>query len=283
MQKYRYQDFHGEHSHQICVDGSWRPLIGTSRVGSVLSKPFAWYGSGKAVEAFGCPDAKVLTRIKNKKATGEEIDKHMAAMDVSLRLLKTMTVEQFAKLIDQAYRAHDTYKKARAPIGTDRHAQCEAWVKYRMKTWNVAKDPFIGAGMTFSDEIRPFIDWSMQNVKRFLWSEGHNYSEKNWVGGISDAGYEKHDGTFGIIDFKSAKEAYIDHFWQCAGYDINISENGVLTADGDLIYTLEKPISEYCVFAFGAEKPKPQFNYDMAGSKEAFQAMLTIYRKLPQN
>jgi len=280
LNRYQYRDTRGEHSHQICVDGSWRPLIGTSRVGSVLSKPFAWYGSGKAVEAFGCPDAKVLTKIKNKKATGEEIDKHMAAMDVSLRLLKTMTVEQFAKLIDQAYRAHDTYKRARAPIGKDLHAELERFVKDHMASYATGMHVQLG---TYDPKILPFILWTNENVKRFLWSEGHNYSERNWVGGICDAGYESVKGDFGIIDFKSAKEAYIDHFWQCAGYDINISENGVLTADGDLIYTLEKPISEYCVFAFGAEKPKPQFNYDMAGSKEAFQAMLTIYRKLPQN
>ena len=277
MNRYQYRDTRGEHSHQICVDGSWRPLIGTSRVGSVLSKPFAWYGSGKAVEAFGCPDAKVLTKIKNKKATEEEKQKHVATLQVALDLIKTMSIEQFCALIDKAYRAHDTYKKARAPIGKDLHAELERFVKdHRNKVYPSAEP-------TYDQNINPFIEWTNQNVKRFLWSEGHNYSEKNWVGGICDAGYESVKGDFGIIDFKSAKEAYIDHFWQCAGYDINISENGVLTADGDLIYTLEKPISEYCVFAFGAEKPRPQFNYDMAGSKEAFQAMLTIYRKLPQN
>jgi len=277
MQKYRYQDFHGEHSHQICVDGSWRPLIGTSRVGSVLSKPFAWYGSGKAVEAFGCPDAKVLTRIKNKKASQDEISKHASALDMALTMIKNMDCQQFMALIDKAYRAHDTFKKSKAKSGTDLHAECERFIKDHMNAQPLVQP------QPYPVQIRPFIDWTFNNVKRFLWSEGHCYSEKHWLGGISDAGYEKNDGTFGIIDFKSSKEAYIDQFWQCAGYDINISENGVLTADGDLIYTLEKPISEYCVFAFGAEKPKPQFNYDMTGSKEAFQAMLTIYRKLPQN
>ena len=271
MNRYKYTDVRGEHLHSL--DG--RPLIGTSRVGSVLSKPFAWYGSGKAVEAFGCPDAKVLTKIKNRKATAEEKQKHMDAMKLSHRALCTMSWEQFADLVDTAYRAHDTYKKARAPIGKDLHAELERFVKLHMAGQ-------FGKGAGYPEQIKPFADWTFENVKRFLWSEGHNYSEKNWVGGICDAGYESHEGNFGIIDFKSAKEAYIDHFWQCAGYDINISENGVLTADGDLIYTLEKPISEYCVFAFGAEKPKPQFNYDMAGSKEAFQCMLTIYKKLPQ-
>jgi hypothetical protein len=253
------------------LDG--RPLIGTSRVGSVLSKPFAWYGSGKAVETFGCPDAKVLTKIKNKKASQDEISKHAAAMETSLQLIRTMTVEQFSKLIDQAYRAHDTYKKARAPIGKDLHSECERFVKDHMR-----KAPSV-----YDEKIEPFINWTFENVKRFLWSEGHCYSEKHWLGGISDVGYETHKGDFGICDFKSAKEAYIDHFWQCAGYSIQMEENGVFDADGNQIYKLEQPIKEYCVFAFGAEKPKPAFNFDMAGSKEAFFAMLTIYRKLPKN
>ena len=267
--RYKYTDVRGEHLHSL--DG--RPLIGTSRVGSVLSKPFAWYGSGKAVEAFGCPDAKVLTKIKNKKATTDEMANHYDALKLSLSMIQKMTPAQFCDLIDQAYRAHDTFKKRKAQQGTDLHAELERFVKDHMR-----KSPSV-----YDEKIEPFQTWTFANVKRFLWSEGHNYSEKNWVGGICDAGYESNEGKFGIIDFKSAKEAYIDHFWQCAGYDINISENGVFTPDGDQIYQLEKPISEYCVFAFGAEKPKPQFNFDMAGSKEAFQAMLTIYKKLPQD
>ena len=269
--RYKFLNSKGEHVHLL----DERPLIGTSRVGSVLSKPFAWFGSGKAVEAFGCPDAKVLTKIKNKKATEEEHQNHAAAMEIALKMIQNMDVTQFSKLIDTAYRAHDTFKKSKAQAGTDLHSELERFVK-----WYMIDERF---EPTFDEKITPFIEWTHANVKRFLWSEGHNYSERNWVGGICDAGYESREGKFGIIDFKSAKEAYIDHFWQCAGYDINISENGVFTPDGDQIYQLEKPISEYCVFAFGAEKPKPQFNFDMAGSKEAFLAMLTIYKKLPQD
>jgi len=271
VNRYQYRDEKGEHLHLL----DNRPLIGTSRVGSVLSKPFAWYGSGKAVEAFGCPDAKVLTKIKNRKATEEEKAKHEKALEVSHNLIKTMTIDQYGKLIDTAYRAHDTFKRSKAKEGTDLHAELERFVKLHMAGE-------FGKGAGYPDQIKPFADWTFSNVKRFLWSEGHCYSELYWLGGISDAGYEKHDGTFGIIDFKSSKEAYIDHFWQCAGYDIQIEQNGVLDADGNQIYKLEQPIKEYCVFAFGAESPKPAFNFDMAGSKEAFLAMLTLYKKLPQ-
>jgi hypothetical protein len=268
--RYKYYDEKGEHLHTL--DG--QPLVGTSRIGNVLAKPLAWYGSGKAVEVFGCPDPKVLTKIKNKKATKEEIDALAYHLDVSLRALKLMDVTQFGALIDKAYRAHDTYKRERAKGGTDTHASCEGFIK----------DTMTGIADTskYPEQIQPFIQWSRENVKRWLWSEGHCYSEKHWIGGICDAGYEKLDGTFGILDFKSTKEAYVPQFWQCAGYDIQISENGVLDKDGNIIWICGLiSFDEYCIFAFGGE-PKPYFFSDPKGAQEAFLATLLIYNKLPQ-
>ena len=265
--RYRYYDEKGEHLHTL--DG--RPLVGTSRIGNVLAKPLAWYGSGKAVEVFGVPDPKVLTKIKNKKASLAEWDAMRDSLWKSLERLRIMELDDFVKLIDKAYRAHDTYKRERAKGGTDIHAECERFVKDWMREMRE----------TYDLTIQPFIEWSDKNVKRFLWSEGHCYSEKHWIGGICDAGYEKLDGTFGILDFKSTKEAYVPQFWQCAGYDIQISENGVLDKDGNYLIRHVPTINEYCIFAFGGE-PKPYFFSDPKGAKEAFIATLLIYNKLPQ-
>lgn len=268
--RYKYFDEKGEHLHTL--DG--RPLIGTSRIGNVLAKPLAWYGSGKAVEVFGCPEPKVLTKIKNRKATPFEIQSHKKGLSESLARLREMTIEEYEVLIDKAYRAHDTYMRERAKGGTDIHGDCEAFIKSQMR----------GSEHVAPIQIEPFIDWSRETVKRWIWSEGHCYSEKHWIGGISDAGYEKLDGTFGILDFKSSKEAYLSQFWQCAGYDIEISENGVFDANGNMILMpLDKGISEYCIFTFGGDKPKPYFFSDPKGAREAFLAMLLIYNKLPQD
>jgi hypothetical protein len=274
MNRYKYFDSAGEHLHTL--DG--RPLVGTSRVGSILAKPLSWYGAGKAVEVFGCPDPKVLTKIKNKKATPEEISKHTYALGLYLEMIKRFTVDDYCALIDKAYRAHDVYKRSRAKTGTDLHAECEKFVKQCM--YGLDKFPY----ETYPDEIIPFAKWTRENVKRFLWSEGHCYSEKHWLGGISDAGYETKDGKYGILDFKSSKEAYMDQFWQCAGYAIQIEENGILDADGNQVLDTGQFCSfdEVCVFPFGGEKPRPYFHEDMAGSKEAFLAELLIYKKLPQ-
>src|SRR3954465_10965157 len=81
---YRFIDEKGEHLHLL----NGQPLVGTSQIGNVLAKPLAWYGSGKAVEVFGCPNPKVLTKIKNKKATLAEWDALRDSLSKSLEQLR---------------------------------------------------------------------------------------------------------------------------------------------------------------------------------------------------
>jgi hypothetical protein len=237
----------------------------------------SYWASGLAVQTFGCLDPKVLTRIKNGKATLREKADHMAALEAALKVIKGSTVEQYAALIDKAYRAHATTLKEKATAGTDLHAELERFVKDWMKP--DIRDEVV----TYDFKIQPFIDWSRANVKRFLWAEGHCYSEKHWLGGICDVGYEKFDGTYGIGDFKSAKGAYFEHFTQIAGYHIQIEENGVLDAEGNRIYALEKPVTEYIVVPFGAPKVEPQAHVDQAGLRDTFLHMLAVYKAMPKD
>ncbi len=274
--RYRFDD--KEHVHLL----DNQPLVGTSRVGSILAKPLAWYGSGKAVEVFGCPDPKLLTRIKNKKATDAEIVAHNMALQDFLTNIKTMDLPQYIALIDKAYRAHDVYMRSRAKPGKDLHAECESFINAEME----------GVTSYWGKKIQPLVTWASENVKQFLWSEGHCYSEKHWIGGISDAGYETNDGRFGVLDFKSSKEAHMDQFWQCAGYAIQIEENGVLDKNGNKIWPLspkDRPtgphhwIDEVCVFPFGGDEPRPYFHVDIQGAKECFLSELFIYNHLPKD
>ncbi len=240
------------------------------------------------MEVFGVPDPKVLTKIKNKKATKEEIEAHESALCKSLLQIQHMKSDEYFALIDKAYRAHDVYMRSRAKPGKDLHAECESFVKDFMQ-YDIA---IFGAESVYEPQIRPFVQWTEKNVKRFLWSEAHCYSEKHWIGGISDAGYETKQGKFGVLDFKSSKEAYMDQFWQCAGYAIQIEENGVLDANGNKIWPLspaDRPtgqnhrFDEVCVFPFGGDEPRPYFHVDIQGAKEAFLAELFIYNKLPKD
>lgn len=266
---YKYIDEKGAHLHTF----NGAPLIGTSSVADVLSKPLTWWASGLAVMQLGIPDAKVITKIKNKKATEEEVKACMVSVGISLEKIKQMEVEQFYKLLDSAYRAHSTTLKDKAQEGTDLHAELERFVKDEMSNHQYEADKY-------EPRILPYIQWSRKEVKRYLWSEVHCYSEKMWTGGISDVGAELNDGKIVVIDFKSSKEAYLSQFWQCRGYGLQIEENGWFDRDGNLLGKLEKPIDAVVVVPFGAEEVVPQFNYDMAGGEEAFKAELVLYKKL---
>ena len=271
MNRYKYLDEKGEHLHKL----DDKPLIGTSSVANVLSKPLTYWASGLAVKELGVPDAKVFTKMKAKKASKEELDALNTSCMARLEEIKAMSVDDYVKLLDRAYRAHASTLKDKAEEGVDLHAECERFVKNHMITKGVAIDK-----TEYDPKIQPFIDWTEKEVDHFIFSEAHCYSEKMWVGGISDAGAKMKNGKTIIIDFKSSKEAYLSQFWQCVGYAMEMEENGWFDKDGNLQGKLETPIDYVCIIPFGAEKVEPQFYYDMDGGKEAFNCEVTLYKKL---
>jgi hypothetical protein len=139
---------------------------------------------------------------------------------------------------------------------------------------------------TESPQVKIFADWAIKNVKRFIASEAHCYSERLWVGGITDCIAELNDGKLAIIDFKSSKEAYLSQFIQIAGYDIEVSENGLFDDNGnsmaeipaDSAHKLDGLFDCYIVFPFGAEKVEPQYQYDAAAMKKGFEAASVLYK-----
>lgn len=253
-----------------------RPLVGTSSVLSILQKPLCFWASGLAVREFGCPDPKVLTKIKNGTATEKErVSLELAATEKLLEY-RQMDSKAYMRLLDRAYRAHQTTLADKADAGTDLHSDCERFIKDEMQSKGAE------AG-SYPEKIRPLIDWSRQNVKRYHWSEGHCYSKTHWIGGISDAGYERSDGTLGILDFKSSRQVFVSQYVQLAGYDLQIAENGIFTANGERLAEPIKGISEYAVFPFGATEPAPSFYSGTEAMKQGFLSALYLYKLLPQS
>lgn len=260
---YEYKDSNKEHLHVL----EGKPLYGTSTVVGIIAKPLTWWAVGLALAKLGWINAKV--KIGGKYVTNSS-EKRIAALTPKFDSIKNMTVEQFLTLLDLAYRAHVDNMKETASAGIDLHAELERYVKHKMYQTNEI--------VPFSEKIYPFIEWSEKNVRRFLWSEGNCYSREIWCGGISDCGAELMDGSYGIIDFKSSKEAYTSQFIQAGGYDIEISENGILTPSGECKWKPDKPFSWYAVVPFGAEKVEPVIRLDVDGLKEGFRAALTLHK-----
>src|SRR3990167_4862992 len=211
--KDKYQFDLEKHLHSL----GERPLTGTSSVGSLLAKPLTWWASGMAGGKFGW--------LNPKKAGDDEM---MITCLTRFLDIKELDNDECLNLRDETYRAHNKRKNEAAEEGINLHAELEKYVKSQM-----------GIMQEMSLELLPrlqsFMVWAKVNVKRFLYSEAHCYSERLWVGGITDAGAEMNDGRIAVIDFKSSREAYPNQFVQAAGYALQIDENGLFDASGKRI------------------------------------------------
>ena len=250
-----------------------KPLCGTSTVMGVVAKPLTWWASGLAVAKLGWTNSKIKV---NGKYTTIDLKTRLEALQPQYEAIKAMSSEQFLALLDEAYKAHSVKLADTAEVGTDMHAVLEGYVKNCIKE-NKGVPMYAHEE---HDKLDIFVLWAVKNVKKFLYSEVYCYSEKLWVGGISDCCLELNDGKVGIMDFKSSKDAYPTQFFQCAGYALQVAENGGFDKNGNKVFTLEKPIGFYAVVPFGAEKVEPVFDFDVKGCENGFLSALTLYKQL---
>lgn len=253
-----------------------KPLVGTSGVCKIVKNIPPWWASGLAVKVLGIPEPKLLTKIKKGQATVQEREELLQAVTVMHSRVKSMQPVEYLELLDLAYRAHQASLAESADAGTDLHAELERFVKDQIEGIEFPQ-------RKYHSRIEPFISWYTENVETPLWSEVHCFSEEHWLGGISDFGFIDKKGMLGIMDFKSSKAAYPEQFWQCAGYDLQLSENGGYNPTGTKILTLPKAVDYYSVLPFGMEKPVPQINYDVATCKSMFLHCLALYQNLPRD
>ncbi len=258
--------FFNEEDHLHMLDK--KPLTGTSSVMEIVAKPLMYWAVGEGLKLLGwtpISDYKFGKRIflpkePRIKAAGEFLATLPADSDLYL------------KLLDDAYGAHTKVKNKAATKGKDLHANLEKYIKFCLSRNN-------GLPSAIKDEsIQQFIDWSCENVAKFLWSEMHVYSETNWIGGISDCGVQLKSGPIAIIDFKSSKEAYKSQFWQVGGYSTQVEENGGFTRQGERVLNPMK-IEQHIIFPFGAKEFGPRINKDVQGDINAFKAALLLYRE----
>lgn len=262
------------------LDG--KPLYGTSTVLKIINKPLAWWASGMALTPFGWMNAgkrNAAGRVVGKFSQ-EELGAHAASY---LASIKEMPLSMYVGLLQDAYRAHDSAKVSAGTKGTDRHELLEAYVKHCIATHEGKPTNLIPENVKSIDpaqiaDIMPFVNWAVDNVKRFLWSEVNCYSEVLWTGGIADVGWLDHQDRVVAGDFKSSKEAYFEQFLQIGGYDIALTENGGLDKDGNKKFNLTAPIQAYCIIPFGAATITPNLQYDVESYKEGFKSALTLHK-----
>lgn len=279
INKYRFLEVDSQgkecHLHQLWSDRKqdWENLTGTTTVLEVLGKPLTWWASGLAVKEFsGIEDCKVLTKIKNGKATRKEIEETRKTVADWLGNYAEVSADEYIQLCIKAYGAHASDLKDTASEGTDLHADLEYVVKYFMEHGKYPEE-------VLPEKVGQFILWAGKNVKRYLGSEVHCYDEMLFIGGVCDVIAEMNDGSYVIIDFKRAKGAYFSHFAQCGGYHLQLMKNGGFDKNGNKILELDKEITKYIVIPFGQPVFEPTVNNNINGFQKSFASLVTVYRE----
>lgn len=77
---------------------------------------------------------------------------------------------------------------------------------------------------------KKFFDWEKKNEFKVIKSELQLVSEKYYFGGTCDI-YCDLNGKKTLIDIKTSKACYSEHFTQCAAYAILLEENGYPVED----------------------------------------------------
>ena len=247
-----------------------RYLYGTTTILSILGKGgLQWWASGMALKEMGW--------INPNKHTPEE---YYSMAEKGLDKIKenflnpdiySVRGAHWGRFLNKCYRAHDTKKKDRAEEGINIHSLCEEYIRAEMKEEKdaVAKAPAL---------IEPFIGWCQKNVKRFLFSELHCYSEKLFVGGICDFAFIDKADNYVLADIKSRDKVYFSDFVQMGAYHTQIEENGGYTPEGEKIFTLDKPFKYHAVFPIGDNFKEPVINERTVWAQKAFENALNLYK-----
>lgn len=254
--KYRFIDEGKVHVHTL--DG--QPLYGTSTIVGILAKTLTWWASGMAVGTLGWSATQADPVARLAKATE------------ALEGIKQLDPKDYLKRLDTAYKAHNEKKKDSAEAGTDMHAELEKYVKTAMSKGG---SPFVSDDLL--PQVNKFARWAQLNIEKFLFAEGHTYSEEHWVGGIVDCGALMKDGRMAILDFKSSKEVYYSQMVQVAGYAVQVEEKGIFNAQGTQLLPPMK-IDELVVVALGNEEIKTRAAQNVEGFKTAFIGALENYK-----
>lgn len=257
MNKYKFIDEGKAHLHTINEE----PLLGTSTVTGIIAKNLTWWAAEtSAVECL--ESGEHIPTIRQEYEEAKKLGKE--CIDALQKKYPTFKKARFA---------HYEVKNKKAEQGTDLHSELEDFVVSMIKN----HDGTPHETKHDNPKVQQFINWSIKNVKRFLVSEIHCYSERLWVGGICDVVWEMNDGTIVIGDFKSAPKPYHSHWVQIGGYNILLEENGGFDGDGNKIFELGK-VGAYAVVPFGSESIIPQFRYDLEAKREAFECAVKLYK-----
>lgn len=173
--------------------------------------------------------------------------------------------DKIVALIEESIQQHRIKKERAADIGTQVHDWAEQFIKAKTKKDQpkLPDDPQVYNG------VSAFLRWVDEREITFVSSEKQIYSKKYNYAGIMDA-EAIIDGKLCVVDFKTSKAIYPEHFIQTCGYLIASEEESKKKYDKAIIIRFGKETGEFEV----------QEILDIEKYKKGFFACLELKRCL---
>ena len=214
-----------EEAHLYILDG--KPLTGVTTILSVIAKP------------------ALISWAANQVA--EWIRANCGADDNGVWFVSEADLET-------ARKAHAQRKKDAGNIGTKAHDWIERYIKAM-----IAGKPFPPIEIDIAPITDNFLKWVEDNQITFLESGKRLYSREHWYAGTCDLVYLK-DGKKYIGDVKTSSGIYgREYYFQMAGYQIALEENGEKDIFGSTIIRCGKYGSFEVKDSFDLESDKAGF------------------------
>lgn len=225
-------------SHKYTLDN--KPLTGVTTVFNVIAKPALIPWAAKMTVEY----------IKEHQPATTEINGHDFII---------YTPAQLHDTLEAAKKAHTAKRDTAGDLGTLAHSWIEKFAK--------GKDPKPNKKIAFITDN--FVKWATDNKVEFLESEVRVYSEKLWYAGTCDMVFMMNGKKY-VGDVKTQNALYDrTPFFQMAGYQIALEENGRTDIEGRIIIRCGKD---------GSFEVKESADFDT--DKRGFLACLELYRTI---
>lgn len=255
-----------------------KQLIGASSAIGVIGSAdglMQWYADMAAVAGLAKPQQDIKEAYEAANAIGDKLERQKA---------KSALDKVYPDYAD-ARRAATQSRDGSAKKGTKRHGVLEDYIRHCISNSD-------GKPVKAEHEgIQMFIDWAIENVELFYFTEANCYHNGLWVGGIADIGMRiKDDG--GVLDaehhvyrtgqnligdHKSSREAFPKQFLQAALYDVLLAYSGILDAEGNHLDDWV-PADGIVIFPFRSEPFAPEFRWDMEKWRKGAVDAVSLYK-----
>lgn len=128
---------------------------------------------------------------------------------------------QKGKLLEEAKRAHRSFAKTAADIGTLAHNYIEGHIKFKLGINKEA--PVMPTNTEAQNAIGAFMEWEKANEVIYLESEKKIYSKRYEYAGTLDI-VAKVNGQMAIVDLKTSSGVYPEMWLQTAAYQFAYKE-----------------------------------------------------------